>query len=111
MLLDTGAHFWNNHKNNPNFALVAEVANSQPPRLGRVFIAVLAAAAAIGTAIAGIMHLSTSAGLASGVMLLTGCLSGEAARKAVKWDVLLTISAAFGISTAMEKTGREVPPL
>jgi hypothetical protein len=105
LLLDTGAQFWDNHKNNRNFALVAEVANSRPPRLDRVVIAVLAAVAAIGTAIAGVASLFTSAAMASAVMLLTGCLSGDAARKAVKWDILVTIAAAFGISTALEKTG------
>jgi di/tricarboxylate transporter len=105
LLLDTGAQFWDNHKNNRNFALVAEVANSHPPRLGRVVIAVLAAVVAISAAIAGLASLFASAAVASAVMLLTGCLSGDAARKAVKWDVLVTIAAAFGISTALEKTG------
>lgn len=32
------------------------------------------------------------------------CLSGEAARASVKWDVIITIAAAFGISKAMENT-------
>lgn len=47
----------------------------------------------------------TSALLACGVMLLAGCMSGDAARASIKWDVILTIAAAFGISKAMENTG------
>ena len=38
-------------------------------------------------------------------MLATGCLTQEAARSAVKWDVIVTIAAAFGISAAMEQSG------
>ena len=38
-------------------------------------------------------------------MLATGCLTEEAARSAVKWEVIVTIAAAFGISAAMEQSG------
>jgi di/tricarboxylate transporter len=109
LLLDTGAQFLQNHRNDRNFALVAEVANSRPPRFDRVAIAVLAAVVAIALAIANVIDLFVGALAASGVMLLTGCLSGEAARRAVKWDVLITIAAAFGISNAMESTGAPLP--
>ena len=105
LLLDTGTQFLANHRNDRNFALVAEVANSRPPRFNRVAIAVLAAITAIVLAITNVLDLFTSALAASGVMLLTGCLSGDAARRAIKWDVLITIAAAFGISNAMENTG------
>lgn len=40
-----------------------------------------------------------------GLMLLTGCLSGDDARKSILWDVYLCIAAAFGVSNAMEGTG------
>ena len=38
-------------------------------------------------------------------MLATGCLTQNAARKSVKWEVITTIAAAFGISAAMEQSG------
>ena len=105
LLLDTGAHFMQHHRKDRNFALVAEVSNSQPPRFDRVIIAVVCAVVAIALAIANVLDLFIGALAASGIMLLTGCLSGEAARRSVKWDVLVTIAAAFGISNAMENTG------
>lgn len=114
LLLDTGAQFQQNHHNDRNFALVAEVADSRPPRFDRVAIAVVVAIAAIVAAIAG-FELFVGAALAGGIMLLTGCLGGDAARAAVKWDVLVTIAAAFGISNAMENTGAppnmQLPPM
>lgn len=43
--------------------------------------------------------------LTTALMLLTGCLSADNARKSILWDVYLTIAAAFGVSRAMELTG------
>ena len=105
LLLDTGANFLQNFRKDRNFALVAEVADSRPPRFDRVAIAVVVAVAAIAVAIADVVQLFTGAALASAAMLAAGCLSGEQARRAVKWDVLVTIAAAFGISNALEGTG------
>jgi di/tricarboxylate transporter len=39
------------------------------------------------------------------LMLLTGCLSGDDARRSILWEVYLCIAAAFGVSNAMEGTG------
>lgn len=107
LLLDTGAQFLPNHKSDRNFALVAEVANSQPPRFDRVAIACVSAVAALCLTIAGVLELFTAAALASAVMLLTGCISGNAARQAAKWDVYVTIAAAFGLSQALDGTGEQ----
>lgn len=105
LLLDTGSQFLSNHKNDRSFALFSEVANSQPPRFDRVAIALVCAVGAIVSYIAGVAELFTSAAAASGIMLLTGCLSGAAARSSVKWDIIVTIAAAFGLSNALESTG------
>lgn len=105
LLLDTGSQFLANHKSDRNFALVAEVANSQPPRFDRVAIALLCAVSAIVLFIAEVTDLFTAAAAASAVMLLSGCLSGTAARNSVKWDIVVTIAAAFGLSNALESTG------
>lgn len=105
LLLDTGSQFLTNHKSDRNFALVAEVANSQPPRFDRVVIALVCAVAAIVLYIAEVTALFTSAAAASAIMLLSGCLSGTAARSSVKWDIVVTIAAAFGLSNALENTG------
>lgn len=117
LLLDTGSRFLTTHRTDRNFALVAEVSNSQPPRFDRIALALACAAAAIAIYIAGFIRLFTAAATASAVMLAAGCLSGEAARRSVKWEVVVTIAAAFGISNALESTGalpylppRRAPP-
>ena len=107
LLLDTGTLFLQNHKSDRNFALVAEVDNSQPPRFDRVVIACVCAVVAIVVTITDVVDLFTAAALASGVMLITGCLSASAARNSVKWDVIVTIAAAFGLSNALEETGSD----
>ena len=105
LLLDTGTLFLQNHKSDRNFALVAEVDNSQPPRFERVVIACVSAIVAIVVTILDVVDLFTAAAMASAVMLITGCLSASAARRSVKWDVIVTIAAAFGLSNALEATG------
>lgn len=106
LLLDTGTHFLQNHRSDRNFALVAEVDNSQPPRFDRVVIACVCAIAAIVLYITEVLDLFTAAALASAIMLMMGCLSATAARNSVKWDVIVTIAAAFGLSNALECTGK-----
>src|SRR5206468_341045 len=46
-----------------------------------------------------------SALIAAGLMLLTGCISGEQARRSIDWSTLLAIGASFGIGRAMEMSG------
>eukprot|EP01026_Neomeris_dumetosa_P046441 TRINITY_DN3953_c0_g1_i4.p1 TRINITY_DN3953_c0_g1~~TRINITY_DN3953_c0_g1_i4.p1 ORF type:complete len:658 (-),score=101.78 TRINITY_DN3953_c0_g1_i4:389-2092(-) len=107
LLLDTGAEFLQNFKNDTNFALVSEVENSSPPRFDKVLIACAAAIAMIIISQISATNISLfNAGLlAAGVMLATRCLSGDQARASIKWDVYITIAAAFGLSTALEKSG------
>lgn len=109
LLLDTGTLFLQNHKSDRNFALVSEVENSQPPRFDRVIIAVVCAIAAIVLYITNVLELFTAAALASAVMLMTGCMSAAGARNSVRWDVIVTIAAAFGLSNALESTGMMHP--
>lgn len=108
LLLDTGSRFLAAHRADRNFALVAEVSNSHPPRFDRLALALTCAVAAIAVYVAGFINLFTAAATASAVMLASGCLSGDAARRSVKWEVIVTIASAFGLSNALEATG--TPP-
>ena len=42
--------------------------------------------------------------IAAAVMLIAQCLTGEQARAAVKWDVIITVAAAFGVSAGIENS-------
>mgnify|MGYP002852956388 CR=1 FL=1 len=105
LLLDTGSSFLRLYKADPAFALVSEIENSAPPQFDKLLPACGTAVVMIAVFVAGALDLFVAALLASGIMLATGCLTQNAARGAVKWEVITTIAAAFGISAAMEATG------
>ena len=105
LLLDTGSSFLRLYKSDPAFALVSEIENSAPPQFDKLLPACGTALVMIVVFVAGVLDLFVAALLASGVMLATGCLTQNAARASVNWNVITTIAAAFGISAALEETG------
>lgn len=105
LLLDTSTSFLHDHKADPAFALISEIEDSAPPQFDKLLPSVGTAVVMIAVFVAGALDLFVAALLASGVMLATGCLTQEQARAAVKWDVIVTIAGAFGISAAMEQSG------
>ena len=102
---DTGSSFLKLYKSDPAFALVSEIENSAPPQFEKLLPACGTAVVMIIVFVVGALDLFVAALLASGVMLATGGLTQNAARKSVKWEVITTIAAAFGISAAMEQSG------
>ena len=105
LLLDTSTSFLLDHKADPAFALISEIEDSAPPQFDKLIPSVGTAVVMIAVFVAGALDLFVAALLASGIMMATGCLTQEAARAAVKWEVIVTIAAAFGISAAMEQSG------
>ena len=105
LLLDTGPGFMRAHGKDPAFALVSEIRDSMPPRFHLLYVAGAAAAAMIALAVANVLPLFTSALLAAGVMVCTGCLTQEQVRESVNWQVIVTIATAFGLSNAMQNAG------
>mmetsp|Transcript_84289 Transcript_84289/g.233613 ORF Transcript_84289/g.233613 Transcript_84289/m.233613 type:complete len:1193 (+) Transcript_84289:75-3653(+) len=88
-----------------SFALVAPLEDSAPPRLRLLVPSILCAVTMLAVYTAGVCSLFVAALFASAVMMLSGCLSQQEARDAVKWDVYVTIAAAFGISKALSNSG------
>ena len=86
------------------FALVAPVGHVRPVgRRAPVALALLVGA--IGLAATGVLPLATATFAAALGMVVTGCLRGQALRRAVDVPVLLVIGAALGIGQAVETTG------
>ncbi|EEH51451.1 divalent Anion:Na+ symporter family [Micromonas pusilla CCMP1545] len=52
-----------------------------------------------------VSKLIVAALFAAGIMMCVGALSEQEARDAIKWDVIVTIAAAFGISKALQNSG------
>lgn len=107
LLLEGDERFCQRFERDSNFALVAEVIGSQPPRedlFHRVMAGVIALCM-VGVAAAGWVSLMTSAAVASFLMVATGCLSLGNAARAVNVPVVVAVAASFGISNGMQQTG------
>ena len=105
LLMQTGSHFVQSHRNNPDFYLVSDVDNSVPLRHDRWWVAVLILIGMIVVMTAKLMDPMLTAFVAAGLMMASGCLSTSDARQAIDWSVLISIGASFGLGTALEKTG------
>ena len=86
------------------FALVAPVGHVRPVT-SRAPVALGILVAAIALSASGLLPLATSAFAGALAMVLSGCLRGDALRKAIDLPVLLVIGAALGIGEAVEATG------
>jgi di/tricarboxylate transporter len=105
LLLETDTSFERKHRNDGTFALVSEVRGSAPPRHDRAWIATVILVLMVAANAAGLLPLLTSALLATGAMLITRCVTGPEARRALDLRVLATIAAAFGVAAALDQSG------
>jgi di/tricarboxylate transporter len=105
LLMETHPSFLERYRNARDFLLVSRLDNSTPPRHERAWIAVAIMVGMVLLATLGWLSMLQAAMLAAGGMLLASCTTASAARRAVDWQVLLVIAAAFGIGIALEKTG------
>jgi di/tricarboxylate transporter len=104
LLLETHPRFVDTYRNSPDFFLVSSVPGSRPLRHDRAWIALLILASLVGLVTTGCLSMVNAAFLAAGGMVLTGCCSGQEARAAVEWRVLLVIGAALGVGLALSKS-------
>jgi len=121
LLLQTGPGFLGAHRNNPDFYLVSEVGGVAAPRRekSKVAVGILAAMVLLmalpdclglfGAPASWTQHLDRLRVLvalaAGGGMVVSRALTGATARRAIEWQVLLVVAAAFAIARALEKTG------
>jgi len=106
LLLDAGGGFANQHKQDSKyFSLVLELDNTNPPRYIHTAIAAILTATAFILYATEVLDILVGAGIAVTAMLLTGCLSPNQARNAIRWDVYLMIAGSFGVSAGLEQSG------
>ena len=107
LLIECHPTFAAARQRDPNFALIAEVEDSAPPRHDRAWLA--AAILFLDGPRERVWDLEPDDRVAQrcrSLMLLTRCLTGEQARRSVDWTVLIAIAAAFGVAIALEKKRR-----
>jgi di/tricarboxylate transporter len=105
LLLEADPSFADVHRDSRDFYLVSRVEDSTPPRHERGWVALVILAGMIVAAATEIISMLNAALLAAGLMVLTRCITGPIARRAVDWQVLITIGAAMGLGKAVETTG------
>lgn len=114
LLLEARSAFVEQQRGSRDFYLVSAIEGSSPPRHERAVAALVILAGMIVAAtlfeqlpwfVERDFSMLHAAMLAAGMMLIARCCSAAEARKAVDWQVLVLIAAAFGIGKAMEKTG------
>ena len=106
LLLDAGPDFQREAGHSGSgFALVSVLEDSAPPRLRLLVPVLVIAVAMIAVYTAGVTELLVAAVFAAAIMIACGALSEQEARDAIKWDVIVTIAAAFGMSKALQNSG------
>ena len=105
LLLDAGQDFRHSTRAQDAFALISVLDDSTPPRLRLLIPSLLCAMTMITLYTAGVTSLFTAAVLAAAVMIGSGTLTQQEARNAIKWDVIVTIAGAFGMSKGMQNSG------
>jgi di/tricarboxylate transporter len=105
LLLEARASFTSQNRDSRDFFLVSAIEDSAPPRHDRARISLAILAAMVAAVTLGMMSMLNASLLAAGAMILTRCTSASAALRAIDWQVLIVIVAAFGIGSAIGTTG------
>lgn len=106
LLLEAGPTFIRQNAEKDNsFSLLSEVEDSAPPRLKLLVPALVITVAMLAVYTANVASLLVCALVASTLMVAFGILSQQEVRDAINWEVYLTIAAAFGIGTALTRSG------
>lgn len=105
LLLEINPGWIERHRDSPDFLLVSDVADSETPRFDRALRAWAILAGVVICATAGWLDMLTAALSGAALMLATGCISPNAARRSIDAQVLLVIACSFALGQAMQQTG------
>ncbi|MGC1951929.1 MAG: SLC13 family permease [Gammaproteobacteria bacterium] len=105
LLVEALPGFVEQQRNSRDFFLVSSVPGSTPIRHDRAPIAVGILAAMVALVTLEWLTMLEAAMLAAGLMLAMRCCRIGEARRAVDWQILLTIAAALALGRALETTG------
>lgn len=105
LLLEAHSSFVEVHRNSRDFYLVSQIEGYSPPSYEKGWLALGIMIVLVASVTLGLLSMLQAALLAAGAMVLTGCLTADAARRSVDWRLLVAIASAFGIGQAMHITG------
>jgi len=105
LLLQTGPNFDKAHRNNADFYLVSPIQDARPVRHERGWLSIALLGLLILLLSTGIVSTAIAAFIVAGLLVLTRCVSPNAARMSLDLQTLVTIAAAFGVSEALKNSG------
>ena len=105
LLLQTGPHFVDAHRNNRDFFLVSGVADSAPPRHARAGLSLVLLGLMIVLLTTQVLPTVLAAILIAGAMITGGCISVPNARRSLELQTLFAIAGAIALGLALFKSG------
>jgi di/tricarboxylate transporter len=105
LLLEARPSFIDQQGRSRDFLLVSEVGGFHPPNHKGAPVALAITVGMVALAASGILSMLEAALVAAGLMIISGCTSGQVARRAPDWQVLVVIATSFGVGAAMHKSG------
>ena len=105
LLLESGGEFLKHWKNSAEFSVVSEIEDSRPPLRHKAVISLFLLGFLVLALTFGFMDRVAAIWLCGLLMILTGCISGPKARKAINLQVLIVIGAAMGVGKAVQLSG------
>jgi di/tricarboxylate transporter len=105
LLLEAHHSFAVQQRNSRDFFLVSEIEDTTPTQHHKAALAMSILVLMVISVTAGWLSMLKASLLAAGLMILTGCTTGRAARRSVDWQILIVIAASFGLGSALQITG------
>jgi di/tricarboxylate transporter len=105
LLLQTGPHFVDAHRNNRDFFLVSGVEDSQPPRHDRAALSLVLLGLMIVLLTTQVIPTVLAAFLVAGAMIVGRCISVANARQALELQTLFAIAGAIALGLALLNSG------
>jgi di/tricarboxylate transporter len=104
LLVEAHPSFADQQQNSRDFFLVSRLEGSNPPSHDRAWIAMAVLVGMVTVVTLEWLPMLQAALLATALMMLTRCVSIEAARRSIDWEVLLAIAASLALGSALETT-------
>jgi len=105
LLLEASHQFVEQYRFRRDFLLVSALNDSTPPDFHKAPRALGILAMMVLLSALGLLSILEAAFLASGAMIVSGCLTASRARRSVDLPVLVVIAASFSLGNAMTNTG------
>jgi di/tricarboxylate transporter len=105
LLLEARPSFNDQQGRSRDFLLVSEVGGFHPPNHKSAPVALAITIGMVALAASGLLSMLEAALVAAGLMIVSGCTSGQVARHAPDWQVLVVIATSFGVGAALQKSG------